>query len=765
MSKILQKFEERHKEAKMYRESPVNKAHGVNRMKEDGDGHPLHYVYPDGEMLSAGGGWQGTKLMDSVKEDVVAVVDTVSHQRDTSRISNFEKTAAGGRFLQNQIELQRRNTFVFTRNYREDNLKDHVDPTVHKPRHGFEHSLDSARDLLSIPGEFAVQLGNTGKLQDETVGNLITSTGPVFLRLNSREGMLNSQLDIVKVASAAAMRNVVDKINRWEWIQDATRWIDSIGARLGTTEANERPEVEVKYLKQIYEANLGVWSANKVQKYGHVYMDPAVSISAQTYQESFGDRVDSGVGFGEYVHLRNHGLINFSASRFFDQLGTKIENFVGNLLGGAVRGIFAAVKIDLSNHHVNRIKEWGQNKVSGLAGISLIRSLRNFTVDIDDIIEKVNEVGGALDPDFNLIPTNLYERYKWSMGQEGGARKQVAATVAAGLGILKTPANAQGGGKRTSYRPGASLRARTYAEQVQKYKGEQKTISIGLDPYDNTARIRGHKSQDAFLGPSADNIPQDDRGEHLPSWNEDLHSRRNKRYYKDWQQVDRAMSNAGRGTLFRHKPSKLDSDSIDVIMSVQGTEFQEVRFRAFIEDINETVTPSYNENKYIGRYETFYTYDRVTRDVAFKLTLHAFSKEERKQVMQKMAYLTSLAYPEASDNYLTPTITNLTIGTVYMKQPCIVQNLTHSIEGDTSWDIDEQTPMTISVSLGVRLLDKRLYTYQGVKELVDSDRSPFGLYLHSVDGGGEEPLWKTQGRAADAKMDTLLANLNWRSGG
>ena len=47
--------------------------------------------------------------------------------------------------------------------------------------------------------------------------------------------------------------------------------------------------------------------------------------------------------------------------------------------------------------------------------------------------------------------------------------------------------------------------------------------------------------------------------------------------------------------------------SLAYLLQVQGKEDEEVRFRAFIEDISESVSPSYNENKYIGRYETFYT--------------------------------------------------------------------------------------------------------------------------------------------------------------
>ena len=103
--------------------------------------------------------------------------------------------------------------------------------------------------------------------------------------------------------------------------------------------------------------------------------------------------------------------------------------------------------------------------------------------------------------------------------------------------------------------------------------------------------------------------------------------------------------------------------------------------------------------------------------------------------MRKLAFITSLAYPESSGGpgpgYLTPLITNLTIGKLYRKQPCLVQSLSYSIATDTSWDIDKQLPMAVMVDMQVRLLDKKLYTYEGMKLGLE----PFSLYLKDAEVG------------------------------
>jgi hypothetical protein len=190
------------------------------------------------------------------------------------------------------------------------------------------------------------------------------------------------------------------------------------------------------------------------------------------------------------------------------------------------------------------------------------------------------------------------------------------------------------------------------------------------------------------------------------------------RYYKDAMQT-----NFG---IFVDDPDTTtdptNDDTIDVIFSsVRKSTEQEttqlshsnyVRFRAFIQDINESVKPTYNENKYIGRYETFYTYNKVTRDLSFKLTLQAFSKLELENILKKISYLTTQAYPThtgANGKYLTPNIFMVTIGDLYKNQPCLLQSATHTIENDSSWDIKEQLPMRIITTIQLRLLDNEVY--------------------------------------------------------
>jgi hypothetical protein len=239
-----------------------------------------------------------------------------------------------------------------------------------------------------------------------------------------------------------------------------------------------------------------------------------------------------------------------------------------------------------------------------------------------------------------------------------------------------------------------------YIQEVQNYLGKVEDADGNL--------IKGGRDGGKNISIASPGTPEDGKFVAKSKEGGDV-TTADSRYYKDLTQIDKSI-------FKRNIPFIYDVDSVDVIFEagepadlLSGVESPAVRFRALIEDINESVTPVYNENKYIGRYETFYTYNKVTRDLSFSLTLHAFSAEELDHIHYKMSYLTSLAYPETTGNYLTPNIFKVTIGLVYHKQPCILQSLTHTIESDTSWDIDRQRPMTIKANIGLRLLDKKAH--------------------------------------------------------
>ncbi|MEK9767580.1 MAG: hypothetical protein VW683_01555 [Betaproteobacteria bacterium] len=196
--------------------------------------------------------------------------------------------------------------------------------------------------------------------------------------------------------------------------------------------------------------------------------------------------------------------------------------------------------------------------------------------------------------------------------------------------------------------------------------------------------------------------------------------RRHVRYFKDLTQVPQGSRTGIEVPDNEATGDKYDSDHIDFMFhSKSGDERVRVRFRALLDRMKETITPTYTTKNYLGRIENFYIYDTIERNVQLAFFLQAWSELELEHIWQKMNYLTALAYPQDySGGYPTPNISFLTMGTVYERQPIIVRSLVHDFleEDGGSWDIHAGKPMRIRVVLDATLIDKDLYSMNEYKQ-------------------------------------------------
>ena len=78
-------------------------------------------------------------------------------------------------------------------------------------------------------------------------------------------------------------------------------------------------------------------------------------------------------------------------------------------------------------------------------------------------------------------------------------------------------------------------------------------------------------------------------------------------------------------------------------------------FRAFINGLNESFSPSWNSENYIGRSEPVYIFTGGTeREIGFQLKLVAQNAIELTAIYEKLNKLTSLVYPEYLDLNISP---------------------------------------------------------------------------------------------------------------
>lgn len=137
--------------------------------------------------------------------------------------------------------------------------------------------------------------------------------------------------------------------------------------------------------------------------------------------------------------------------------------------------------------------------------------------------------------------------------------------------------------------------------------------------------------------------------------------------------------------LIKFRIKAIDNDSINngVFMV----------FRAFLDGaITDAITPTWTPTKYVGRGESFYTYEGVTNSLTFSFTMVAFSRQEMMPLYQKITYLKSIMYPDYSSNKMRGTIVELTIGDYIKYQPGIINSLSITIPEDATWEIALNSP-------------------------------------------------------------------------
>jgi hypothetical protein len=170
-----------------------------------------------------------------------------------------------------------------------------------------------------------------------------------------------------------------------------------------------------------------------------------------------------------------------------------------------------------------------------------------------------------------------------------------------------------------------------------------------------------------------------------------------------------------------------------------------VSFRAVIDGLNETFSPSWESSKFIGNPYNFYTYNGIDRSVSFNFKIFSLNDLEHKSMWQKISFLTTMVYPQKfASPYITPPFIKFTLGDMYNNKEAYIESLSYTIDDNTPWEIgltksnrnfdyvddislkDYKLPTIISVQITLRFVEsqtthwdgndkpKRLYDYGGV---------------------------------------------------
>ena len=148
---------------------------------------------------------------------------------------------------------------------------------------------------------------------------------------------------------------------------------------------------------------------------------------------------------------------------------------------------------------------------------------------------------------------------------------------------------------------------------------------------------------------------------------------------------------------------------------------QAINFRAVISGLSETLSPSWDTNRFVGNPFSFYTYNGIERGVTFEFKIYSLNEVEHVAAWQRVSFLTSLVYPQGYVNNVavTPPFLKFTLGNMYNNKECFIESLTYTIDDNTPWEIgldayakDWKLPKIINVGITLKLVETVGSTYQ-----------------------------------------------------
>jgi len=147
-----------------------------------------------------------------------------------------------------------------------------------------------------------------------------------------------------------------------------------------------------------------------------------------------------------------------------------------------------------------------------------------------------------------------------------------------------------------------------------------------------------------------------------------------------------------------------NSDIIKFYMEVinnDSLESEYLYFRAYIDDFSDGFSSTWNETKYVGRAESFYTYGGFNRVINLGFTIFAHSGGELIPIYDKLNQLAGIVSPDYSRiGFMRGNFIRLTVGDYLYRVPGIIKGFKMDGLLDGGWEIKkgEQLPKHIKIS-------------------------------------------------------------------
>jgi hypothetical protein len=134
-----------------------------------------------------------------------------------------------------------------------------------------------------------------------------------------------------------------------------------------------------------------------------------------------------------------------------------------------------------------------------------------------------------------------------------------------------------------------------------------------------------------------------------------------------------------------------------------GTNGKAIIFRAYINNLSDTFSPSWTGNQDQGRADPKVLYSSFGREISvdFKVVVH--SADEQHNVWDKLSALARNTYPVYAGSGFHGQFIRVTIGDLYVKQYMYMTSLSYGWDNETPWEITDgvQLPMYTDVNMSL----------------------------------------------------------------
>ena len=117
-------------------------------------------------------------------------------------------------------------------------------------------------------------------------------------------------------------------------------------------------------------------------------------------------------------------------------------------------------------------------------------------------------------------------------------------------------------------------------------------------------------------------------------------------------------------------------------------------FRAFLDSFSDNYNGTWNDTKYLGRGETFYTYAGFQRKISLSFKIAAATRKEMMPIYKKMIYLASSTAPTygGKGQFMRGTLVKLTLGDYVYELPGVMNSVTYNWNTEYPWEIAMTDP-------------------------------------------------------------------------